>query len=67
MTSYPHRAPLEAVDQRCFVKEGFLKNFAKFTEKHFCQSLLLNKVGGLRYLQNTFSYKTPHVAASAPY
>ena len=27
-----------------------LKNFAKFTEKHLCQSLFFNKVAGLRQL-----------------
>ena len=31
-----------------FCKKGFLKNFANFTEKHLCQSLLFNKVAGLR-------------------
>ena len=30
--------------QRCSVKKGVLKNFAKFTEKHLCQSLYFNKV-----------------------
>ena len=28
--------------------EGFLKNFTKFKGKHLCQSLLFNKVAGLR-------------------
>ena len=27
--------------QRCSVKTGVLRNFAKFTEKHLCQSLFL--------------------------
>ena len=27
---------------------GVLRNFAKFTGKHLCQSLFLNKVAGLR-------------------
>ena len=31
-----------------FRKKGFLRNFAKFTGKHLCQSLFLNKVAGLR-------------------
>ena len=31
---------------RCFVKKGVLKNFAKFTGKHLCQSLFFNKVAG---------------------
>ena len=31
-----------------FCKEGGLRNFAKFTGKHLCQSLSFNKVAGLR-------------------
>ena len=34
--------------RRCSVKKGVLRNFAKFTGKHLCQSLLFNKVAGLR-------------------
>ena len=34
--------------RRCSVKKGFLRNFAKFTGKHLCQSLFFNKVAGLR-------------------
>ena len=30
--------------QRCSMKKGVLKNFAKFTGKHLCQSLFINKV-----------------------
>ena len=37
----------EAVARRCSVKE-VLRNFAKFTGKHLCQSLFFNKVAGLR-------------------
>ena len=33
--------------QRCFIIKGVLRNFAKFTGKHLCQSLFLNKVAGL--------------------
>ena len=29
--------------QRCSIKKGALKNFAKFTGKHLCQSLFFNK------------------------
>ena len=36
----------EAVVQRCSVKKAVLKNFAKFTEKHLCQSQFFNKVAG---------------------
>ena len=31
-----------------FYKKSVLRNFTKFTEKHLCQSLLFNKVVGLR-------------------
>ena len=30
------------------LREGVLRNFAKFTGKHLCQSLFFNKVAGLR-------------------
>ena len=29
---------------RCSIKKGVFKNFAKFSEKHLCQSLIFNKV-----------------------
>ena len=32
--------------QGCSVKKGVLRNFAKFAEKHLCQSLSFNKVAG---------------------
>ena len=59
-----------------FCKKGVLRNFVKFTGKHLCQSLLFNKIAGLRLWhkcfsvkfckisKNTFSYRTPPVAAS---
>ena len=34
--------------QRCSVRIGVLRNFTKFTGKHLCQSIFLNKVAGLR-------------------
>ena len=34
--------------QRCSMKKGALRNFAKFTRKGLCQSLFFNKVAGLR-------------------
>ena len=34
--------------RRCSVEKGVLKNFAKFTGKHLCQSLFFNKAVGLR-------------------
>ena len=30
------------------LKKAVLRNFAKFTGKHLCQSLFFNKVAGLR-------------------
>ena len=38
-----------------FCKKGVLRNFVKLTEKHLCQSLLFNKVAGLRPLARVFS------------
>ena len=32
---------------RCFVRKNVLRNFAKFTEKHLCQTLFFNKVAGI--------------------
>ena len=32
--------------QRCSMKKAILKNFAKFTGKHLCQSLFFDKVAG---------------------
>ena len=34
--------------QKCSMKKDVLKNFTKFTGKHLCQSLFLNKVAGFR-------------------
>ena len=34
--------------QRCSVKNGVLRNFAKFAGKHLCQRLFLNKLARLR-------------------
>ena len=31
-----------------FCEKGFLRNFAKFTGRHLCQSFLFNKVAGLK-------------------
>ena len=56
-----------------FCKKGVLRNFAKFTGKHLCQSLFFNKetlaqVFSCEFCEiskNTFFYRTPLVAASA--
>ena len=37
-----------------FCKKGVLRNFAKFTVKHLCQSLLFNKVESLRLWHRCF-------------
>ena len=44
--------------RKCSLIKGVLRNFAKFTGKHLCQTLFFNKVGGLRLatsLKHTFS------------
>ena len=41
-----YRNLLEAVSQRCSVRKGALRNFAKFTGKQLCQSLFFYKVAG---------------------
>ena len=38
----------------CYLRKGVLRNFAKFTGKHLCQSLFFNKVAGVRLLGNCF-------------
>ena len=40
-----------------FCKKGVLRNFAKFTGKHLCQSLFFNKVAGLWPLACNFIKK----------
>ena len=37
----------KAVEQRCSIKKGVFRNFAKLTGKHLYQSLFFNKVTGL--------------------
>ena len=39
----------EATTRSILLKKGVLKNFAKFTGKHLCLSLFLDKVAGLRH------------------
>ena len=38
----------ETVEPRCSVKKGVLRNLTKFTGKHLCQGLFLNKGASLR-------------------
>ena len=58
---------------KMFFKIGVLKNFAKFTGKHLCQSLFFIKKEALTLVfscefceifQSTFFYRIPPVAAS---
>ena len=42
MNPYPFRSSRPEV----FCEKGVLRNFAKFTGKHVCESLFLNKVAG---------------------
>ena len=44
-----------------FYKKGVLRNFAKLTGKHLCQSC-----GSCEISKNTFFYRIPPVAASVP-
>ena len=48
---YIHRSS----HRRCSGRKAVLRNFAKFTRKHLCQSLFLNKFAGQEqlFLQNT--------------
>ena len=47
-STYFGRAKYRSSHRRCSVKKGVLRNFAKFTGKHLCQSLFFNKVIDLR-------------------
>ena len=51
----------------CSLKRGVLRDFAKLTEKHLCQSLLFNKVAGLQCCEisnNAFSIEHLQTTAS---
>ena len=48
VTSSKWRQKRRSSHRRCSVRKGILRNFAKFTGKHLCQSLCFNKVVGLR-------------------
>ena len=47
----------EAVARRCSVKKGILINFTKFTGKHLCHSLFLNKVSDLNVIKKRFWHR----------
>ena len=40
------KSELRSSHQRCSVKKGALRIFAKFTGKYLCQSLFFNKIAG---------------------
>ena len=53
---YPQRVLLKRAsgrssDRRCSLKKGVLRNFAKFTGKHLCQSLFFNKVETCNFIK----------------
>ena len=51
-----------------FSKKGVLKNFAKFTGKHLCQSLFFNKVAGLiKFLLKKMQSFSEHVFSEHPW
>ena len=41
--------------RRCSVRKDVLRNYAKFTGRHLCQSLFFNKVPGLRPKKETLA------------
>ena len=41
---YSHFSSTGSSHQRCSIQIDVLRNFAKFTEKHLCQSLFFNNV-----------------------
>ena len=56
------KRPSRSSQRRCSVRKSFLGNFAKFTGKHLCQSLFLNKVAR-NFSKNTFF--TEHLWSTA--
>ena len=48
MTSDMEMTTIRSSHRRCSVKKGVLRNFAKFTGKHLCQTLFFNNIAGLR-------------------
>ena len=71
---WPHTVRYRCSRPEMFSKKVVLRNFAKFTGKHLCQSLFLLKKGlwhrcfpvkFCKISKTTFSYRRPLVAASA--
>ena len=52
---FSHWLSLQKQPPEVFCKKSVIRNFAKFTRKHLCQSLFFNKVAGLitPFIQNT--------------
>ena len=46
-----HKLDINCRRRRPEMFRDFEKNFAKFTEKHLCQSFFLNKVAGLNFVK----------------
>ena len=67
---FPCRPAIRSSHQRCSIKIGVLKNFAKYTGKHLCQCLFLNKVADLffcefcKIFKNTFFTEHLYTTAS---
>ena len=67
------RSILRSSHSEVFCKKTVLRNLAKFTGNHLCQSLFIKKETLAQVFscecceicKNTFSYRTPEVAASA--
>ena len=56
------------IHPKLFCKKGVVRNFTKFTAKYMCQSLFLAQVFSCEFCgisKNSFSHRTPLVAASA--
>ena len=47
-------------NRKCSIRKGALRNFAKFTGKHLCQSLCFNKVADLR--ATAFEFKLRYLS-----
>ena len=61
------RGPLSYSHQRCSVRKGGLRNFAKFTGKHLCKSLFFNKACNFikkETLEQVFSYEFCKISKS---
>ena len=64
-----HVLKFRSIRRGCSVRKGVIKNVAKFTKKHLCQSLFFNKVASLShcrpqvflvYIKMTNSYYQKH-------